>query len=296
MDEKNLNALISLLDDDDREVYAHVRERLLDLGIQVIPRLEQVWAGAENPGMHRKLEDIIREIQFSALQKEFTEWAHSLDADLLTGAWLVSRLIFPGIDLDDIRRKMLRLRQHIWLELSVNQSPLEQIHTFNQIFYYHEGFRGNQSEEPFDFCLSHVLEKRTGNSLSLGILYQCLASDLNLPVYGVNLPRHFVLCFCRRTLLDFPQTDDSAKDILFYINPINKGSVFSRNEIKEYLQRLNLHSNPRYFLPSPPKKIIQELIHQMREAFRDKKDAQRVHELSLLLQILDNESQTQAEE
>lgn len=287
MEENVLRALISLLDDEDREVYSHVREKLLSLGPEVIPSLEQVWTENNYPAIHEKLEDLIHDIQFSSLRRDFAQWAASLDADLLTGAWLVSRLVFPGSELDDIRRKMLRLRQHIWLELNANQTPLEQVHTFNQILFYHEAFRGHQADDPHSFCLPYVLEKRTGNSLSLGILYLCLSADLNLPVYGVNLPRHFVLAFSRRMLFSFSKDEAlTESDLLFYINPVNKGSVFSRNEIKDYLKRLKLDPNPSHFLPASPKQIILLLIQQMQEAFQAQKDTDRQQDLEQLKQML----------
>ena len=46
MNENELRALISLLDDDDPGVKEQVEAELLALGETVIPRLEQAWAAA----------------------------------------------------------------------------------------------------------------------------------------------------------------------------------------------------------------------------------------------------------
>ena len=40
MNDKELNALISLLEDPDKEVFDSVKSRLVELGIEVLPELE----------------------------------------------------------------------------------------------------------------------------------------------------------------------------------------------------------------------------------------------------------------
>ena len=43
MNDKELNALISLLEDPDKEVFDSVKSRLVELGIEVLPELENAW-------------------------------------------------------------------------------------------------------------------------------------------------------------------------------------------------------------------------------------------------------------
>ncbi len=79
--------------------------------------------------------------------------------DLLRGYFLVSKYFFPNINFEVIERKVMRIRQSIWLELNSNQTPFEQIQIFNQVLYYHLGFKGEQeASQNEDFCLNHVLE------------------------------------------------------------------------------------------------------------------------------------------
>lgn len=286
MNPNELSALISLLDDDDKEVYRHVHEKLLSMGPQVIPTLEQAWGSELNATTHKRLEEIIQQIQFTTLLRDFENWCAHDNPDLLQGAFLVARYHYPEIQLDDIRRKMLRIRQNIWLELNFNQTPLEQIQIFNQVFYYHEAFKGNQSQDYNDFCINHSLESRKGNTLSLGIIYQAIANDLNLPVYGVALPRHFILAFCKKSIFDFNDLSILEREVMFYINPINKGSVFSRNEIKDYLKKMGLEHKPHYFAPCGSKGIIAELIRQLRDGYQFQKEEQRAAEMKELLRVL----------
>ena len=43
MNDSELRSLIALLDDDDPEVFQHIEQKLLSLGRQVIPFLEEEW-------------------------------------------------------------------------------------------------------------------------------------------------------------------------------------------------------------------------------------------------------------
>ena len=51
MNEPEVKALISLLDDSDKEVFGHIEEKLISMGNDVIPFLEDAWANAFDPVM-----------------------------------------------------------------------------------------------------------------------------------------------------------------------------------------------------------------------------------------------------
>ena len=59
------------------------------------------------------------------------------------------------------------------------------------------GFHGNETDffDPLNSCLNQVLERRTGIPITLSVMYMEIARRLRMPVYGIGLPRHFVLEF-----------------------------------------------------------------------------------------------------
>ena len=48
MEDNEIKALISLLDDDDKQVVSHVEERILSIGKEIIPYLEKEWETSFN--------------------------------------------------------------------------------------------------------------------------------------------------------------------------------------------------------------------------------------------------------
>lgn len=284
---KEVHALIQLLDDEDNEVFKHVYNKLISLGSEIIPDLEQAWASELNPLAHERLEDIIHKIQFDALEAEWEEWLFLDQPDLLTGAFLIAKYHYPDIHLDDILKKLQKIKQSIWLELNYNQTPLEQIQIFNQVFYNYHNFKGSQTSEDYqDFCINNVLDTKKGNSIIVGIIYQVLAQELNLPVYGVNLVRHYILAFCKKNIIDFYSEQSLEREVMFYINPINRGSIFSRNEIKDYLEKMRVEQDAKNFMPANNNSIIKELITYLIDIYNHQNREDRVKELKRLYQLL----------
>jgi len=81
------------------------------------------------------------------------------------------------------------------------------------------GFRGNEDDffDSRNSCLDQVLERRVGIPISLSVLYMEIARRLAMPVYGISLPRHFVIQF-----------DDER--YAAYIDPYNGGKIITREE------------------------------------------------------------------
>lgn len=286
MNPSEIKALIYLLEDSDREVSEHVFNKLISIGHSVIPALEEEWQKKENAEIQLKLEDIIRIIQFQELKNEFETWSKLEIPDLLTGTFLVSKYFYPTLKLEDLKKKILKHKQRIWLDLSYNGTALEQVKTFNQIFFNIQGFGPEQagSLDFKDFCINHLLETKKGNPFSLGILYQIIANDLDLPIYGVALLKNFILCFCKSNI---ELTEQQEKEVLFYINPINNGSVFSRNQIVEYLDKLNAPHLPKYFNPTTNTKIVKELLNALIDILSHLQKADYVSDLLALRDYLE---------
>jgi regulator of sirC expression with transglutaminase-like and TPR domain len=285
--ESEIQALVRLLDDDDREVLNHVYTKIKSFGIEIIPSLESAWTTELNPLQHDRLEEIVHDIQFQMVSDQLTAWVESEDQDLLLGFYIVSRYFFPDLSYDDVQKQVYKIKQSIWLELNYNQTPLEQIQIFNQVFYGYHGFSGVQLSEKFEqYCLNNLLQTKHGSSISLGLLYQIVARELNLPVYGVPLIKYYVVSFCKRNINDFSSTEDLERDIMFYINPVNRGSLFSRNEIKEYLEKMKVDIDAKFFTPANNKTLIAELLTYFIELSSLKALPEREADFHKLFQIV----------
>ena len=111
-------------------------------------------------------------------------------------------------------------------------------------------------------------------------MYLILAQQLELPVYGVNLYRHFILAYQKSFVFEFDM--DNAMDTIFYMNPINKGVPFQRREIKEYLKSMNVEEKASFFSPASTKDIIKELLFYMQFYYTAKHQEEKAREITVL--------------
>ena len=72
-----LKALVTLLDDEDKEVLEHVENKIKSLGHEIIPHLESHWETIFNPLIQKRLEDIIHSMPFNRLLDRLTVWKDS---------------------------------------------------------------------------------------------------------------------------------------------------------------------------------------------------------------------------
>ncbi len=284
--DKSLHAMILLLEDPDEEIFGEIRERLLSMGNEVIPALENVWENTFNNTLQSRIEDIIQTIQFSSTQEELKLWAATGGIDLLQGTLLIARYQYPDLDEENIRQQIELIRKDVWLELNPNLTAFEKVRVINHILFDVYNFTGNTSNyhAPQNSYINNVLESKRGNPLLLSILYSCIAQGLNIPIYGVNLPEHFILAYRDEYILR--ESPDEEEAILFYINPFSKGAVFSRMEIDTFLKQLKLEPNRIFYESCSNVNIIQRQLRNLITAYEKLGYPNKVEDLKELLNTL----------
>ncbi len=287
----DISALIGLLDDPDESVYALVKTQLLTYGADVIPNLEEAWE-SNLFGMlfQQRIEQLIHDIQFELLGRNLTQWVEEGANNLLDGALIINRYQYPDFDEEQVLKTLEQVQQDIWIELNSNLTAFEQVKVINHILFQLYGFSGNTANyhSPSNSFLSVVLETKKGNPLSLSLIYSIIAQNLDLPIYGINLPRHFILGYLDRFSL-YKTNDIYKTDVLFYINPFSKGTVFSHKEIDHFLEQLKLDTKPEYFRPAHNVSILRRVLKNLEHSFKKLNNEDKVKEIQFLISCLDKE-------
>jgi len=281
---KEISALVKLLDDPDQEVFRHVEKRLLEYGNQVIDYLENVWEQSLDSLLQQRIENIVHKIQFTNVKEDLNLWYQSGAFDLLQGALVVNRYQYPDLDEEKIKLQVEEIKREIWLGLQYEMSSIEKIKLINHIFYNVYGFNGNTKNhhDPENSYINQVLESKKGNQISLAIIYSTLAQKLDIPVYGVNLPQHFILGYIDES------NDEKEYGVLFYINAFNKGAIFGKHDVDQFLRQLNLEPQPGFYAPCSNVEIIRRVIRNLISAYENLGSAEKVAELKELQEILVN--------
>ena len=275
MNEKELKALVALLDDDDTEVLSHVEDKIISYGNTIIPYLEHEWENSFNPDVQRRIEELIHTLQTDALKNRLRHWYQQENPDLLEGMWLVATYQYPDIALETIREQLEQIYYEAWLEHKAEAHPFDQVKILNSVVFNKLKFSANTKNfhAPANSMINRVLETHKGNPISLCVVYMLVAEKLNMPVYGVNLPQLFILTY-------------KTEQVQFYINAFNRGLIFSKQDIDNYLKQLKLSQEDMFYQPCSNVDIVRRVLRNLVNSFEKLDEYEKASEVQDLLALI----------
>lgn len=276
--------MIRLLDDPDTEIFEHIHNKLISYGGEAIYYLESAWEQAFDPIQQERIANLVHEIQFGIVKEELKLWFQSGAFDLLQGVLTINKYQYPDLDEQKVINQIEAIKRDIWLQMIYDSSAAEQVKLINHVFYNIHGFSGNTTnhQDPQNSYLNQVLDTKKGNQISLAIIYSIIAQKLDIPVYGVNLPQHFILAYVDETM-----EAEYEGGILFYINAFNKGFIFGRRDVDMFLKQLNLKADKQFYEPCSNADIVRRVLRNLISAYENLGSAEKVKELNEMLGILD---------
>jgi regulator of sirC expression with transglutaminase-like and TPR domain len=283
---KEIAALLHLIDDPDDFVYSTVSEKIISFGKAIIPNLESLWENTSNEEIQERIELLIHKLHFRDLTANFTQWAAG-DSDLLQGALLVAKYHYPELQENTVKQEIEKLRRNIWLELNNYLTPLEQVNIITSILYNYYKQKGVEFayNNPDDYLINKALESKKGNAVSNGIIYVVLCELLDVPVKAINIPRQFIMAYFdpQHDLLN--PVGHASEKINFYVDPLN-GQMYSHKDVENYFKRIVVAPTASYFRPMSNKKIIQFLLEELSKCFDNDRNRYKMDELLSLVNLL----------
>lgn len=281
IDDNNLKALVSLLSDDDKEILNLVEGQIISLGSHIIPFLEHEWETNLDPNVQRRIEDLLHTVQYDQVRKRLATWVENGGIDLLEGLWIIATYQYPDIELEKLKKELEDIYYEVWLELKPDLHPYDQVKVLNSVIFQKLKFSANTKNfhSPSNSMINVVLDSKKGNPITLCAIYMLVAQKLKLPMYGVNLPNLFILTY---------KTEESQ----FYINAFNKGLIFSKADIDNYIHHLNLSYSPVFYEPCNNIEILKRVLRNLVVAYEKLGDTHKVREIKEMLFSFSDEANT----
>ncbi len=259
-----LKALVRLLDDPDISVFSQIEERILVFGEDAVDLLEKTSKNSFDNEVNNRFNELIRKIRFNSVFAKLADWKHNEEAGLFEAALSISAIQYPDMNMNALRKEMDRITRDVWLEMNEDLTPLEKVQILNHIFFEIHSFYGNKGNlgAPQNSLIKDVLESKKGNSVSMSILYLEIAHRLNMPIYGIDLPQNFVLAYVN---------DDNVLSanhrVLFYINPFNKGIIFTKKDIDAFLKQIKEKPHESYYQVCNNVSIVKRALSELIQSF-----------------------------
>lgn len=286
-DEKEISALLQLVDDPDNDVFDTVAAKLLHYGKDILPNLEQIWESTSDELIHERVGLLIHRVHYNDLQKEFIDWSKSEYAELLHGAILVAKYQFPTLDIPSIHNQVDQIIKNIWLELNNYLTPLEQINVINSILYNYYKYEGRELTERESRCffINNLFDYRQGNAYSIGLLYLVLCERLDIPVFAVDVPKQFLLAYID-TIYSFlsPHTD-GIQQVQFYLDPTS-GLAYTQSDIDLYLKKIEHPTGEINRQPLSNQQIVHMMLSELSMSYRFNNEDAKSEEIQHLMQLV----------
>lgn len=277
-----IQALITLLGDDDAHVHKVARERLLQIGEPATMLLREA-SNADGDGKVRiAARNVLAQLQEEDVTGSF--YVLSLlpeeQSDLEQAVFLLARLNWPDLDIAPYQRQLDQLAQRIAQRLAGlhhHRDRLRVLQVMNQVLIEEEGFSGNLQDyyDPANSFLNCVLERRTGIPITLAVIYLLIGRRLQLPIRGINMPVRFICQY------------DSSPDS-FYFDPFNKGQVLTRLECANLVQQSRQTFHDGLLAPAGTRDIITRMIRNLLVIYHHHDHQQQIERFSRILNIFEN--------
>ncbi|MGA9365276.1 MAG: transglutaminase-like domain-containing protein [Bacteroidota bacterium] len=276
MDTAGIRSLIKLLDDESEEIVSTVKEKLLESGSASIPSLEEAMATG-SPVLRERLRSVVIELTTAQvrIQLEELRLGEAADLDIEAGALVVARYGYPSEDLKWCSKVFDEFAQELDSRLDTHDDPLDIISAVSSFLSFEGGFKGDIEDyyNPENSYINRVLERRTGLPISLCIIYLLVAKRLNIPLFGVGMPGHFLLKY-----------EVGEKEI--FLDPFRGAKLLSRTDCRDFIEATGYGFREEYFSTVTNRQILERMIRNLMLAYRQKGELDRIPNLQSFLEIL----------
>ncbi|TDJ00341.1 MAG: hypothetical protein E2O76_05325 [Caldithrix sp.] len=266
--EREINALITLLGDDDLKVKNIAQKKLLELGEPAQQTLRQV-AFSDSDGRTRiAAQALLEGFRLERLAQDFNKINRVSNFDLESACFILAKIEYPELDIQQYVNKIDQLALETERRLYGIQGERDKVEVINHFLFDEKGFHGNEKSyyEPENSYINKVLDRQTGIPISLSAIYLFLAGRLNLPVCGVGFPGHFLLKY-------------RSNSRPFFIDAFNSGQILSQQECEHFLRKRGYAFHPYYLNTSESRDILARMIKNLVLIYLQKNQQNKINTL-----------------
>lgn len=274
--EKQRAALITLLADEDVEVYRTIRDKILSYG-QPAREWLHTYHLSNDPVLRRRAMEIVDQLDRAVNDQCFHEFCLRCgeDFDLEQAAGLLARTRYPDAHLPAYTALLDQWAKEVAERIEGEKTPETILTALNKKLFLALGFRGDEQHHlaPASCYLNCAMDGRAANPVTLSLIYLLIARRLRLPVTGIALPGYFL---CRY--------QSPTREI--YIDVYHKGKFWSKADCVKFIQTTQIGLQEAHPTAVTPRRILLEMcksLHQIYEHLEMRQEAARVQRYVMAL-------------
>jgi regulator of sirC expression with transglutaminase-like and TPR domain len=276
LDEKQRRALVSLLADDDQHVYRTVRQKIISYGPASVSWL-RAHSLSNDPVLRRRAREIVSHFARQIADTQLLAFClnQGEDFDLEQGVLLLARTQYPEINPEAYSAVLDEFAGDLRDRLDLNSEPAQILRVTNDFLYRELKFTGDEQNfyDPDNSYFNRVMDRRTGDSFSLSLIYLFLAKRLRLPMVGIGLPGHFLCRF------------QSSRAEL-YVDAFRGGRLLTKADCVKHVVQLRQRFDESCVAPVSSRRILLRICAKLHQIYTQRKSADQVERLQRYLVAL----------
>jgi regulator of sirC expression with transglutaminase-like and TPR domain len=249
--------LLKLLTDDDIAVYQTIRGKILSYGQSAVDWLRPHTLSAD-PVLRRRAAELVQHLARQDADNRFLGFCLSQgeDLDIEEGAWLLARTQYPEINVAAYQALFDSYSGDLRERINLGGPPESILAGVNQYLFSDLGFLGNETNyyDPDNSYLNRVVDRRTGNPISLCLVYLLVARRLRLPIVGIGMPGHFLIRF-----------QSSLGEL--YIDAFNRGKLLTKADCIKYLLHTSHGFQESYLSPVTHRRVLLRVCSNLHQIY-----------------------------
>ncbi len=236
-----VDALLYLLEDPDKDVYAQIRSKILSYGSEILPELYDLGDESDNELILTRIAELKHAIHFNHIAYELEHWAEFESENLLKGLTLICSYQFQDLNIDMLEFSFKNIVKDIDFAIEGETTPLKITKKINQIIFSDYGFKvvNKEKQSINNYFPNNLFLDKKGEVINIAMLYAILTCNLDLPIYMIRVPNDKCLFaffdrYIDRSDSDLPMLTrpEVESDILFYIDISRNGAILNYKDVK----------------------------------------------------------------
>ncbi len=277
-----IESLMFLLEDPDPFVQEQVQLRFKELGDSAVPLLDQIRVQTKDKEEKKRAKDVLHKLTFSTLKGDFAELlleGVGNRAQLERAVITLARFGHPTLQESEYVKTLDHFADMIRPNLRYKRSEREKMRFLMKFIFEDLNFRGDNKDyhNPANGFIDQVIERRKGLPISLSLVAMFIARRLQLPIFGVNMPIHFMLAF----------VGEKEEQL---IDPYDQGAEVNYDQCYFFLKKNNVIPKPEHFKMASDIDILARCIRNLMHSYERNEEHDRVQELKSLLGLVEGEA------
>jgi regulator of sirC expression with transglutaminase-like and TPR domain len=274
-----IESLMFLMEDPDPFVQEQVHLRFQELGEQAVPLLDQIRVESKDKDEKKRIKDVLHQLTFETLKEEFAELLSEgiqNRSQLEKAVLLLARFGNPTLRTSEYVKTLDHFADMIRPNLRYKRNERDKMQILMKFIFEDLNFKGDNKNyhDPANGFIDQVIDRRKGLPIALSLVAMFIARRLQLPIFGVNMPIHFMLTFV-----------GAQEEQL--IDPYDQGAEVSYDQCYFFLKKNNVTPRPEHFKMAADIDILTRCIRNLMHSYERSEDAYRVEDLKNLLAMVE---------